>query len=81
MKFRPPDICSLEFTSKKVTPRVILNFFACSNLDAHRLTGKCQIDISKIDYFTDQTVKCRSVKYRTVCKMQTRSCDVTKFTE
>ena len=42
---------------------------------------KFQIDISKIDYFTDQSVKCRSVEYKTVCKMQTRSFDVTKFTE
>ena len=38
-------------------------------------------ELSKIDYFTDKSVRCRSVKYRTVCKIQTRSCDVTKFTE
>ena len=35
-----------------------------------------RIDISKIDHSRDQFVKCWSVKYRPVCKMQTKSRDV-----
>ena len=40
-----------------------------------------QIDFLETDYFTDQSVNCRCVKYRMVCKMQTKSFDVTKLTE
>ena len=38
------------------------------------MTLKVQIYILRIDYFSDQSVKCWSVKYRMVFKMRTRSC-------
>ena len=51
------------------------------NIDIRKLPKKFQIYISKIDNFTDQSVNCRSAKYRTGCKVQTRSWKVTKFGE
>ena len=52
-------------------------------IDVRNKPWKFQIDISKIGYFTEQSVKCRkswSVKYRTAHKIQSRSRDFTKFT-
>ena len=43
------------------------------------LALEIQIDIFKIDYSTDQSVKYQSVKYRTGYKMRNRSREVTKF--
>ena len=53
------------------------------NIDVRNKPWKFQIDISKIGYFTEHSVKCRkswSVKYRTARKIQNRSRDFTKFT-
>ena len=53
------------------------------NIDVRNKPWKFQIDISKIGYFTEHSVKCRkswSVKYRTARKIQNRSHDFTKFT-
>ena len=56
-------------------------FYRIVTIDVRNKPYKFQIDISKIDYFAEHSVKCRSVKYITVFKMRTRSRDVSIFTE
>ena len=53
-----------------------LQNFNFINIDFRNWFSKFQINISKIDYFTD-----KAMKYKTDCKMRTRSCDVTKIGE
>ena len=60
-----------------------MKFCRIVTIDVRNKPWKFQIDISKIGYFTEQSVKCRkswSVKYRTARKIQNRSHDFTKFT-
>ena len=60
---------------------MVLGKLSNVNFNVRNWPQKFQINILKVDYFTDQPVKCLSVKYRTVRKMQTRSYEVPKFTE
>ena len=60
-----------------------MKFCRIVTIDVRNKPWKFQIDISKIGYFTEQSVKCRkswSVKYRTAHQIRSRSRDFTKFT-
>ena len=49
------------------------------NIDIRTLPNKIQIDVSKINCFTDQSINFWCARYRAGCKMRPRSHDVTYF--